>query len=135
MRLVTGGAWQGKREWIEARIKIWTGREKEDALVADGDSAAYPLAENAQVVLNFHRFVRRLTEEGKNEEEILKFALSVSEKNPGAIISMDQVGCGVVPVDSLERRYRERVGRVGQLLAAKSEEVYVVTAGLGRRIK
>ena len=48
---------------------------------------------------------------------------------------MDEVGCGVVPVDKEERQYREAVGAAGQELAARAEKVYRVTAGIPVRIK
>ena len=76
-----------------------------------------------------------MTEDGQSEEEILSFADSVVKENPHVIITMDEVGYGIVPMDALERRYRENAGRAGQLLASMADEVYRVVAGIGQRIK
>lgn len=128
MKLVAGGAWQGKREWVKAQ-------EKKNLTFADGKTDDYEKAKKADVILGFHQYVRRMTEDGQSEEEILSFADSVVKENPHVIITMDEVGYGIVPMDALERRYRENAGRAGQLLASMADEVYRVVAGIGQRIK
>lgn len=45
------------------------------------------------------------------------------------------MGCGVVPVDEKQRFHAELVGRTSCILAEKAEEVWVVRAGIGTRIK
>lgn len=44
-------------------------------------------------------------------------------------------GCGVVPVDEKQRYHAELVGRTSCILAKEAEEVWVVKAGIGQRIK
>lgn len=46
-----------------------------------------------------------------------------------------EVGCGVVPLSSEERRYREAVGRLCVLLAQRAESVVRVVAGLPMALK
>ena len=54
----------------------------------------------------------------------------------GYIISItDEIGYGIVPVDRMEREYREQTGRVCTRLAAYSEKVYRVMCGIGQVIK
>ena len=55
------------------------------------------------------------------------------EKND--IILCHIVGCGVVPIDEKQRLWAELVGRTSCLLAKQAEEVWVVRAGIGKRIK
>ena len=55
------------------------------------------------------------------------------EKND--IILCHIVGCGVVPIDEKQRIHAELVGRTSCLLAKQAEEVWVVCAGIGNRIK
>ena len=55
------------------------------------------------------------------------------EKND--IILCHIVGCGVVPIDEKQRIHAELVGRTSCLLAKQAEEVWVVRAGIGKRIK
>lgn len=128
MKLITGGSWQGQKEWIESR-------KEADGTIADGMTDGPGQAGKAAGILNFQGYVRRMAEEGHKEEEILKFAEDIVSSNPNVIISMDQVGCGVVPMDPFERRYRELAGKTGQLLASLADEVYWITAGISRRIK
>lgn len=51
------------------------------------------------------------------------------------VITLDEVGCGIVPLEQKERNYRDLVGRIGQKLAAKATEVYRVQCGIATRIK
>ena len=56
-------------------------------------------------------------------------------ENRNLVITMDEVGNGVVPMEYSERAYREIVGRLGCRLAQQAEEVYVVVCGIAKRIK
>jgi adenosylcobinamide kinase/adenosylcobinamide-phosphate guanylyltransferase len=51
------------------------------------------------------------------------------------IIICDEVGCGVVPLDPGERAWRDRVGRLCALLAARADRVIRVCCGLPVFIK
>ncbi len=59
----------------------------------------------------------------------------VIRRNPGVILTMDELGCGVVPMTYGDRAYREIAGRIGCALAAEAEEVYRVTCGIAKKIK
>ena len=54
---------------------------------------------------------------------------------PPAVITLDEVGCGIVPLEKTERDYREAVGHAGQMLAAAAAEVYRMQCGIAVRIK
>jgi adenosylcobinamide kinase/adenosylcobinamide-phosphate guanylyltransferase len=47
----------------------------------------------------------------------------------------NEVGSGVVPETSSGRRYRDELGRLNARLAAGADEVWLVTAGIGQRLK
>ena len=51
------------------------------------------------------------------------------------ILILDEVGCGLVPMDPFERQYREAVGRLGEQLAKKASEVYRMSCGLAQKLK
>lgn len=51
------------------------------------------------------------------------------------VIISNELGYGLVPVDKLEREYREQNGRVNCYLAKRADEVYRVISGIGTRIK
>ncbi len=121
MILIIGGAFQGKER----------AAEKIAAAAAAGGKNIGP------VLAAFHRSVRDYmeTRPQAGEEEIRAYAAGVVRDHPSAVITMDEVGCGVVPVDGKERAYREAAGWAGQELAAMADEVYRVTAGILTRIK
>ena len=53
----------------------------------------------------------------------------------GHVITCDEVGCGVVPLDPFDRAWREAAGRVCCMLAEKSDTVLRVYAGIPAVIK
>ena len=71
----------------------------------------------------------------KEGEPIDDLAEELIRKNPELILITDEIGYGIVPVDRMEREYREQTGRVCTCLAAYSEKVYRVMCGIGQVIK
>lgn len=70
--------------------------------------------------------------QGENiEQEVLEFISNA----PGCIVISDEIGNGIVPIDSFEREYRERTGRILIKLAEQADEVVRVICGIGQRIK
>jgi adenosylcobinamide kinase / adenosylcobinamide-phosphate guanylyltransferase len=51
------------------------------------------------------------------------------------VIVTNELGAGVVPVDAVSRRFRERAGLVNQWCAREADEVYLVVSGLPVAIK
>ena len=80
-------------------------------------------------VLNTYQ--AQLREAGEDPEAFTRQILV----NPPAVITLDEVGCGIVPMEKSERDYREAVGHAGQMLAAAAAEVYRVQCGIAARIK
>lgn len=72
------------------------------------------------------------------EEDIDKvaaeLAVQVMEDNSD-IILCHILGCGVVPIDEMQRYHAELVGRTSCLLAEKADEVWIVRAGIGQQIR
>ena len=86
----------------------------------------------ARAVNRFHLFVRRSVEEGR---DLSDFADTLKKRNPSLIIVKNEIGCGVVPMDPLERKYREQDGRLSEKLAAHCDTVVRVICGIGQVIK
>mgnify|MGYP001623796280 FL=1 len=124
MRIITGGAFQGKRAFAE---KLYPGVEW-----TDGGRCALDEIRTCRAVYGFHEFVKRWLEQGKNWEELASLML---EENRDLILICDEIGCGLVPVDAFEREYRESTGRIMNALAEQAERVDRVVCGIGRRIK
>lgn len=126
MKLVIGGAYQGKKAYASRQYKI------SEKCWMDGKVCSKEELLSAAAVYDFHILIRRLL---KNEQDVLLFARELCEKNPQIIVVSDEVGYGIVPVDAEERAWREACGRVCTVLAEKADEVIRVCCGIGRRIK
>ena len=124
MRIITGGAFQGKRAFAE---KLYPGVEW-----TDGGRCALDEIRTCRAVYGFHEFVKRWLKQGKSWEELASLML---EENRDLILICDEIGCGLVPVDAFEREYRESTGRVMNALAVQAERVDRVVCGIGRRLK
>ena len=62
--------------------------------------------------------------------------LALIERSPAAwIVVSNEVGLGVVPPSPLGRTYRDALGRVNQLVAARADRVYLLVAGLALELK
>lgn len=130
MIFITGGAWQGKLEFA-GRLAA---ESKQDIFkqVAEGKTDSFEAAENCRIIHDFHEYVRRLLNEGKSIEEFIE---GIERQNPEAIIISNELGCGIVPVEPGDRRWREASGRASVKLAEKSEAVYRVVCGIPVQIK
>lgn len=127
MKLVIGGYAQGKLQYVLQNDKVDT------SMVLDGEIPEEEGKQGKTVVINhFHNWVkRRIAKNGCPEEETMSFL----ERYPDCIIISDEIGNGIVPMDALEREYRERTGRILIEIAKKAEEVERVICGIGQRIK
>ena len=53
----------------------------------------------------------------------------------GHVITCDEIGCGIVPIDRADENWREAVGRLCCALAQKADAVVRVIAGVPQFIK
>lgn len=148
MIFVVGGRNQGKEALARRLCKINRSMaekkrdsmekeqaEQEDAIaVADGRYDTPEVFLHADLILHYEALVRRLMEE-ISPIAPCEFTERLLFKNPGAVITADEIGCGVVPADAFEREYRETAGRICQRIAGASEAVYRVICGIETRIK
>lgn len=124
MELVIGGYGQGKLSYVLSR-------KKEAAVVFDAELPE--ITENSVLVINhLHLWVRNCLLNGREPEYELEIWLN---QKPDCIFISDEIGNGIVPLDSFEREYRERTGRLLVMLAEKAECVERVICGLAQRIK
>lgn len=126
MLLITGGAYQGKLMFAKSICK------SEHPVIVEGELEETEQLYEADIISHFHLYIRRLLKEGKEPEKCVEKLL---KRNPDVIFEITQLGCGVVPVDAFDRRYREKVGRISCMLARQAEQVWMVNAGIGMRLK
>ena len=94
MTLITGGAYQGKREYAENVL----GMKKEDML--DGASCDTESVFDAECVFDYHKLIKRIMDSGGDPIEYTK---KLIQKNRSVTVIIDEVGCGVIPVEKGER--------------------------------
>lgn len=130
MILITGGAFQGKLEAAKA-LFLEKGYGK-DPLILEGTQIVSKQMQKADIIHRFHLWIRSLL---KEEKDPYKMAEELLKANPHVILILDQMGCGIVPMDAFDRKYRETVGRIGCMLAKQAQEVYLLNCGIVRRLK
>lgn len=128
MRLIVGGYAQGQLEYALAL----TGEEQ--SAFVEGSQCSYEALVNAKGVYNFQEYIKKFVV-NQQVDEVLRQIPCMMSQNPEITIVADEVGCGVVPMDPVEREYRELTGRVLGNIARESIEVHRVYCGIGTKIK
>ena len=123
MIMVTGGAYQGKTAYVTGCLGL---AEKD---ISDGAICSIETLKTARCITNYHELVRRLG------DECISFTDELCRTNKDAIIIIDEIGCGIVPMEKSERVWRENVGRCGCVIAAHSEKVIRMVCGIPTIIK
>ena len=124
MQIYVGGMYQGKLAYVL--------RHTDCRSVTDGAVCTVEEALSAEVLHHFHMFVHRMLE---NHLPVSVFLDRFCEENPDCIVICDEVGCGVVPANEFDRKYRETVGRCCCRIASKADTVVRITCGVAQRIK
>jgi adenosylcobinamide kinase/adenosylcobinamide-phosphate guanylyltransferase len=94
-------------------LTTWLARVMDDCGAWDGDrDAARALAARIDEIVGAWRLTRR-------------HVVAVSS----------EIGSGVVPGTASGRRFRDELGRLNARIAADSDEVWLCTAGIARRLR
>ena len=126
MKLIIGGAFQGKRKMAETLFGMKASE------LADG---AFCSMEDIFVcggIFHFHEYIRRMLLEKRGTEELVSELL---ERNPNIVLISTELGYGIVPMDPFDRLYREKVGRICTEAAEHADCVCRVIAGIPVFIK
>lgn len=123
MVMITGGAYQGKTAYVTRKFGI----APED--IADGRSCDIASLSTARCISSYHELVRRLG------ADCTRFTEELCRRSSDAVIIIDEIGCGIVPMEKSERLWRENVGRCGCIIASHSEKVIRVICGIPAFIK
>ena len=132
MELYLGGCFQGKLSYVKKRHPECVVMEaKELPLTREELSGA--IEKDSQCIINhFHEWIKKIVENKANSFELTIYLI---ENCPNVIIICDEVGNGIVPMDKVERAYREQTGRMQILIAEKAERVERILCGMGQRLK
>ena len=125
MIMVTGGSFQNKTAYA---LKV-TGLMESD--IIDGAECTEKDALEAKGISNYHTFIKRFFLNGGDP---LVFTEKLCRRSVKVVI-MDEIGCGIVPIDRNDRAIREAVGRCGCIIAENSHTVVRVCCGIPTIIK
>ncbi|MBR1437779.1 MAG: bifunctional adenosylcobinamide kinase/adenosylcobinamide-phosphate guanylyltransferase [Synergistaceae bacterium] len=84
------------------------------------------------LITDLHIGVKKLLTRNINPLEFFSERIGILRHS---VITGDEIGGGVVPLEALERKWRDETGRLYQFLADKAEIVDRVFAGLPMRLK
>lgn len=126
MHIIIGGAYQGKKEYAIKCLQDKLGYEPTIEEIENG------------IILNLHLTIHKAIRDdfkGDVTEKMVTETTKKHELNGDLIITCDEVGMGVVPLERNEREYREVVGKILQELVKMADRVDRVVAGMPIRIK
>jgi adenosylcobinamide kinase/adenosylcobinamide-phosphate guanylyltransferase len=69
------------------------------------------------------------------DAEAARLEASLADRRGLAVLVANEVGLGIVPDNSLARRFRDAAGRLNQRLAAIADDVVLMVAGLPMKVK
>ena len=70
-----------------------------------------------------------------NNRDPMKYLAARKSRWIDSVMIINDISCGLVPMDADDRAFREAVGRTAMYLAQEAENVTRVFAGLGKRLK
>lgn len=122
--LIIGGNAQGKLNYALKNYK--------DYNVVDCSEKSPEISDDNIILYNFHEYIKLILREKKD----IKLCIQnfVFDKN-NIVIICNEIGCGIVPMDSFERGYRETVGRICTLIADRADTVIRIYCGIPNIIK
>lgn len=142
MHFVTGGAFNGKRDWVREKYPdaVWLSAYRGDLLMGDMTENS---ANDIVVFEGLEVWVREILTEKSLEESRIYFrnvweGLHSWEKgkyNRRIVIIGTDITKGIVPIDREQRIWRDLTGWVYQDLAKKCESMHVIWYGISQTIK
>ncbi|WP_160687825.1 bifunctional adenosylcobinamide kinase/adenosylcobinamide-phosphate guanylyltransferase [Clostridium sp. C2-6-12] len=124
MVLIFGGAYNGKLDFVKEKYNL----DDEDIFFCKNEN----LKLNKKVLSGLHIFTKACVINNVNSLEILEKNIHIIKDK---IIICDEINSGIVPIDKLDREWREETGRVLQLLTKNADTVYRIFFGLEEKLK
>lgn len=116
LKLIIGGACQGKTEYARTQPGI----SEEEIFTCEEDS---DLDLQARCLDHFEQYLRGCVKQGKTP-------VSPQSLRSDAVIICEDITCGIVPIDPIDRRWRELTGRYLQKIAGTGAEVIRMVCGI-----
>lgn len=126
MIIVTGGAYQGKLDYVKEHYPI----QEDEIFTCSSEVSVLDLTK--KVVYGFDKWILAVIEKGMEPVSSLK---AIIDDLQDKIIIVNDISCGVVPIDPTVRQWREAVGRGTTLLSKQADTVIRVFCGIGTVLK
>jgi len=124
MILIFGGAYNGKLEFAKEKYDI----DNEEIFFCTDQHLKF----DKKVLCGLHAFTRACVLNKINSMDILKNNINHLKDK---IIICDEINSGIVPMEKLDRAWREETGRTLQFLTKHSSSVYRIFFGLQEELK
>ena len=125
MVLIFGGAYQGKLDFAMKKFNI----KDTDIFTCTEDS--FPDF-SKKIIDRAELFFLKCIKDGIEPRDILCENINMLQDK---IVIARDISQGIVPIDSVQRAWREASGRAMMYLAGEAEEVYRVFCGLSEKLK
>ena len=126
MIMITGGAFSGKKDYAKARFGF------SDEEILNGENCSLNAVFSAKCIADYQLIVKRLLEENV---DVQTFTERLCKENPSAVVIINEIGAGIIPLEKSDRIWREETGRSGCLIARNSSEVIRLACGIPTTIK
>lgn len=124
MKLIIGGAYQGKRDFAIAAFHL----EDADIATCTGEEIDF----SAKCLDKLEEFTLACVRAGKEPADVFR---ANRELWKNSILICQDIFCGVVPMDAQLREWRQATGRLCQYLSREAEQVSRIFCGLEQRLK
>lgn len=125
MVLIFGGAYQGKLDFAMKKFNI----KDTDIFTCTEDS--FPDF-SKKIIDRAELFFLKCVKDGIEPRDILCENINILQDK---IVIARDISQGIVPIDPVQRAWREASGRAMMYLAGEAEEVYRVFCGLSEKLK
>ena len=124
MKLIIGGAYQGKRDFAKAAFHLTDAQ----IFTCTGEEIIF----SAPCIDKIEEFTLGCVKAGKDPVAIFR---QHEDEWKDAVLICQDIFCGVVPVDGHARAWRQDTGRLCQYLASEATRVSRIFCGLEHRLK
>lgn len=91
--------------------------------------------DNTVLVECVSMWINNMLHHGFTEEDMIKELQEISQLKTQTVWVINDVSCSVISTNKLTRKFVDINGRISQLLASQSEEVYNTIAGISVQVK
>lgn len=143
MHFITGGAFNGKRSWVETTYELknsnrhrWISAYSNDSL----PEALENISEETIVIEGVETWIRNELLYHKNPlnkwDKLLEDWISFeTQENRRLVLIGSDITKGIVPVTREEREWRDLTGRCYQQISTKADRVDLIWYGLNQQLK